>query len=76
MTDYDDEMDPIKEIRAIRAKNGLKYKTMDAYFDHLKTVPSADVLLVQIRAKIEKEKTKAKPSRRPASRRRKSVAHA
>ena len=75
----DDDMDPIAEIRAIRAKNGRKYKTMSAYFDHLRTVPSADVLLAQVRAKIAKAKeakTTAKPSRRPASRRRKTVVHA
>ena len=64
----DDDMDPIEEIRAIRAKIWRKHKTMDAYFDYLKTVPSADVLLAQVRAKIEK--AKAKPDRRPSARRR------
>jgi len=65
-----DEYDPIEEIRAIREKNGRKYKTMAAYFDHLKTIPSADVLLARIQKKIER--MKAKPKRRPASRRQKS----
>ena len=74
----DDDIDPIDEIRAIRAKNSRKYKTMDAYFDHLKTVPPADVLLAQLRKKIEKAraKDKVKPSRRPAPRRRKAAVHA
>ena len=73
----DDDVDPIEEIRAIRAKIWRKCKTMDAYFDYLKTVPSADVLLTQVRAKIAKAKeTEAKPTRRPASRRRKTLVHA
>jgi len=69
-----DERNPVEEIRATREKIWRKHKTMDAYFDHLKTVPSADVLLAQVRRKIEK--TKTKPKHRPASRRRKTAAHA
>ena len=77
MIDDDDDIDPVAEIRAIREKISRRYKTMDEYFDHLRTVPSADVLLAQVRAKIAKAKeAKAKPSRRPASRRRKAVVHA
>ena len=71
----EDDIDPIAEIRAIRAKNGWKYKTMDAYFDHLRTVPSVDVLLVQLRKKIEKAKApsrKAKAAVKPAASRRKA----
>ena len=72
-------MDPIEEIRAIRAKLWRKYKTMNAYFNHLRTMPSADVLLAQVRAKIAKAKeaeATAKPGRRPVARRRKTLAHA
>jgi hypothetical protein len=69
---------PLEEIWAIREKISRKYKTMDEYLDHLKTVPSADVLLAQVRAKNEKLKVRATPKaeKRPASRRRKAVAHA
>ena len=68
-----DEHDPIEEIRAIRAKIARKYKTMDAYWDHLKTIPSADVLLEQVRKKIERAQARAaKAKHRPASRRQKS----
>jgi hypothetical protein len=80
----DDDIDPVAEVRAVRAKIWRKYKTMDAYFDHLKDVPSVDVLLAQIRKKLEKAKDKVKPNRpaasragkRPASRRRKAAVHA
>jgi len=72
-----DEYDPIEEIRAIREKNARKYKTMAAYFEHLRTVPSADVLLEQVRKKIEKAQAKAaKAKHRPASRSRKPTTHA
>ena len=73
----DDEIDPIEEVQAIRQKIWRRHKTVEAYFAHLKNVPSADVLLTQVRAKIAKAKeTEAKPSRRPASRRRKTLVHA
>ena len=72
MTDSD--IDPIAEIRAVREKISLRFKTMDAYFDFLRTVPPADVLLAQIRGKTGKPK--ARPARRPASRRRKAPVHA
>jgi len=68
-----DDRDPVEEIRAVRAKIWRKYKTLDAYWDHLKTIPSADVLLEQIQKKIEKAKARAaRPKRRSASRRQKS----
>jgi len=77
MFDDDDDIDPVAEIRAIREKISRRYKTMDEYFDHLRTVPSADILLAQVRAKIAKAReAKAKPSKRLASRRRRAVAHA
>jgi len=69
-------LDPLEEVRAIREKISRKYKTMDAYFDHFKDIPSADVLLAQVRKKIEKAKAKGKPTRRPAARRRKAAVHA
>lgn len=50
-----DELDPVEEIRAIRKKISRKFKTIDAYFDHLKTIPPADVLLARIRRKNRKE---------------------
>ena len=78
MIDDDDDIDPVAEIRAIREKISRRYKTMDEYFDHLRTVPPVDVLLAQVRAKIAKAKeakTTAKSSRRPASRRRKTLVH-
>ncbi|MCL2700243.1 MAG: hypothetical protein FWE88_00960 [Phycisphaerae bacterium] len=68
-----DERNPVEEIRAIREKIWRKHKTMDAYFDHLNAVPSADVLLAQVRKKIEK--AQAKPKHRPASRRQETKAH-
>jgi hypothetical protein len=43
-----DELDPVEEIRAIRETITRKYKTTDAYFEHLKTIPSAEVLLAQV----------------------------
>ncbi len=51
-----DELDPVEETRAIREKIMRKYKTTDAYFEHLKTIPTAEVLLAQVREKNEKAK--------------------
>ena len=74
---HDDDIDPIAEIRAIREKNGRKYKTMEAYFGHLRTLPPVEVLLARVQAKIERAKAKeAKPGKRPAPRRRRAPAHA
>jgi len=69
-----DERNPVNEIRATREKIWRKHKTMDAYFDHLNAVPSADALLAQVRKKIETAKTK--PRHRPATGYRKAAAHA
>lgn len=65
-----DELDPVEEIRAIREKIMRKYKTTDAYFEHLKMIPTAEVLLAQVRRKNEKTKSAAKSPRRrvPAER--------
>jgi len=68
-----DEQNPVEKIRAIREKIWRKHKTMDAYFDHLKTIPSTDTLLAQVRKKIEKAQTK--PKYHPASRRRGAATH-
>ena len=67
----DEDLDPVEEIRAIRAKINRKYKTIDAYCEHLRTIPSADVLLAQIQAKIAKAKIKA--AAKPAASRRKAA---
>jgi hypothetical protein len=68
-----DETDPVEEIRAIRKSIARKYKTTDAYFAHLKTVPSAEVLLAQVQRKNEKTRDDrsrtSKPAMKPASRR-------
>jgi len=75
----DDDPDPVEEIRAIRQKIWRKHKTIEAYVAHFKTIPSADALLARVREKIAKaeaKKAKAKPARRPASRRRKTATHA
>ena len=76
-------LDPIKEIRDIRKKYDQRFKTMDEYCDYVKTIPSADVLLAQIRAKIAKTKTGAAVKTKatanvPAGRRKSTVqlAHA
>jgi len=72
-------LNPLEEVRAIREKIGRRYKTMDEYWDHLKTVPSADILLERVQEKIARAKAKeaaAKPARRRlASRRRKALVH-
>ena len=76
---YSGDIDPVEEIRAIRRKHDRRFKTMDEYWDHLKTIPSADVLLARVREKIAKaeaRKVVAKPARRPASRRLKTPIHA
>ena len=57
-----DELDPVAEIRAIREKIARKYVSTDAYFEHLKTVPPAEVLLAQVRRKNEKAKAVRKPA--------------
>ena len=76
---HDGDIDPVEEIRAIRRKHDRQFKTMEAYFAHLRTVPSADVLLAQVREKIAKteaKKAKGGPASRPTPRRRRAVAHA
>ena len=70
----DDDPDPVEEVRAIRQKIWRKHRTIEAYAAHIKDIPSADVLLAQVREKIKK--ATAKPSRRPVSRRRRVPAHA
>ncbi len=66
-----DELDPVEEIRAIREKIAQKYKTTDAYFEHLKTIPTTEILLAQVRRKNEKARTLDKPAaRRRAARHR------
>jgi hypothetical protein len=60
-----DEQDPVDEIRAIRKVVMRKYKTVDAYFEHLKTIPTAEVLLAKIRKKNEAKIVK-NPKRGPS----------
>lgn len=59
-----EEPDPdpiIEEIRVIRRKLMSKYKTMDAYFDHLDNLPSAADMHAKLKAKLARqEKRKAK----------------
>ncbi len=64
----DDDPDPVEEIRAIRRKIMRKYKTLDAYFDHLQSLPSAEEMHAQIKAKIER--AKARSRKRPANKKR------
>ncbi len=60
--------DPIiNEIRAVRAKIGRKYPTMEAYFEHLRNLPSAAELHEQLKAKLalqEKRREHARLSRK------------
>jgi len=63
----DEDIDPVEEIRAIRRKHDRRFKTSDAYWAYIKTVPSADILLAQIREKIAKSAKKAAPSRKPVA---------
>ncbi len=53
-----EEVDPVEEIRAIREKIARKYKTTDAYFEHLQTIPPADALLAQVRRKKDRKASK------------------
>ena len=62
---------PMEEVRAIRQKIGKKYKTMAEYCEHWQTVPSADVLLKQIRAKIAR--AEARKSKRLSTSGRRTV---
>ena len=63
-----DELDPVEETRAIREKIMRKYKTTEAYFKHLKTVPTAEVLLAQVRRKNERAGTNRRSAAKPARR--------
>lgn len=69
----DEELDPVGEIRAIRKNLMRKYKTLDAYFDHLSTLPSPQEMRNQIKAKLAKS---SKAQSRPAPRRDKRTAKA
>ncbi len=48
-----DDIDPVDEVRAIRKEIQKEHKTLDAYMDHMKDIPSADELLRQVRQKIK-----------------------
>jgi hypothetical protein len=52
-----DELDPVEEIRAIREKIARKYDTTEAYFEHVKTIPTAEGLLEHVRRKKNRKTT-------------------
>ncbi len=60
----DDVPDPVEEIRAIRRKIARKFKTLDAYFDHVQTLPSVEEMHARVRAKLEKSKKVKSSTRR------------
>lgn len=70
---YDKDNDPLEEIRANKREIRKKYKTLDAYIEHLKDVPSVDELLRQVRAKIAELADSGKTTRaekKPATKKR------
>lgn len=66
----DDDLDPVEEIRTIRRNIMKKYKTLDAYFEHIHTLPSPQEMHDQIKAKLAKSN---KIKSHPVSRRRKQT---
>ena len=71
----DDDVDPVGEIRAIRHRKDRQFKTMEAYFEYIRTIPSAEALLAKIRGKVAKAGS-TRPPRRPARPSRKATARA
>ncbi len=54
------DVDPLDELRAVRRRIQRKYKTVEAYAEHLKTVPSAKELLAELAKKSAKKEALAK----------------
>lgn len=54
------DTDPLDELRAVRRRIQRRYKTVEAYAEHLKTVPSAKELLLELAKKKSKKKAAAK----------------
>jgi len=61
------DMEPLEEIRAIREEISRKYKTVEAYGDHLRSVYPLNPPPEPLR-KGRRASTKAKATARPAMR--------
>ena len=74
----DDDPDPIEEIHATRRRIMRRCKTVEGYYQHLLNLPPAEEMIAQFHARLAKTQVKARqqPAKRPASRRRKVLAHA
>jgi len=69
------DMDPIEEIRAIRAELNRKYPTVKALCDHLRQNYPVTNPAPESPRKGRRVSTKTKVNARPALRHRKSAAH-
>lgn len=65
------EMNPIEEIRAVRAARMKQFNTLEAYAAYLETLPSVDEMLARLR-----EKAKSPSRRRTSAKRRVATAKA
>ena len=78
--DFNEDAEPVEELNRLRVATAKHFKTLDAYWDYLRTVPTAEEMLAEIKAEIAEEETKTKaktnPPKRRAPRRRKAAAQA
>jgi len=78
--DFNEDADPVDELHRLRVAMGRHYKTMDAYMESLRKMPTAKEILARLDAEIAEKKAREaakadRPSRKPsASRPRRSAA--
>lgn len=59
------DIDPLDELRAVRRRIWRKYKTIDAYVEHLKNQPPVEEIIAKLQKKIERQEArKTKNSRK------------
>ena len=68
--DFNEDADPVDELHRLRVATAKHFKTMDAYVEYLRKMPTAQEMLVELDAEIAKKRAKAaRPARKsPAPR--------
>ena len=82
--DFNEDADPVDELHRLRVATSRHYKTAEAYWEHLRKVPTAKEILARLNAEIARRNAKAASARKspvtrrqsPAPHRRRAAAHA
>jgi len=62
--DFNEDADPVDELHRLRVATAKHFKTLDAYMEYLRTVPTAKEMIAELKAEIAEKKAKATPSRK------------